>query len=157
MGRFASGVTIVTTVRDGVVSGMTANSFVSVSLEPQLVLVSLAHSSRMRDLLQETGRYAVSVLAEEQEPLSRHFAGLAHHAVEPVFEWRAELPLVEGALAHLCCRVVDAHPAGDHMLYVGEVEDLAYREGRPLLFYAGSYRTLGGSEAPPGAAMTTVI
>jgi flavin reductase (DIM6/NTAB) family NADH-FMN oxidoreductase RutF len=142
MGRFASGVTIVTSTGDGDVRGMTANGFVSVSVDPPLVLVSLARNRAMHDLVRDSGRYAVNVLGAEQEALSWHFAGQPIQRVSPEFVWRDGLPLIDGALAHVSCRVRDTHPAGDHTLYVGEVTGLDYRDGRPLVFYTGSYGSL---------------
>lgn len=147
LGRFATGVTVVTTIHeDGSPHGMTANAFVSVSLDPPLVLVSLDRNARMHDLLGVSDRYGISVLAEHQEPVSSHFARRAGGAVEPRFSWKDGLPFVDGALAQLGCRVVDRHPAGDHTLYIGRVEHLRHDSGRPLLFYTGRYGRLTPDE-----------
>jgi flavin reductase (DIM6/NTAB) family NADH-FMN oxidoreductase RutF len=140
-GRFATGVTIVTTKSEGTVHGMTANGFMSVSLRPPLVAVSIGNAARMKPLLDETGRYAVSILASEQRSLSRHFAGQPGETA-PTFLEAGDMPLLEGALAHIAVSVVDAHPAGDHTIYIGRVEHLDYREGQPLVFHAGGYRAL---------------
>lgn len=121
---------------------MTANAFTSVSLDPPLVLVSIANRARMNKRIRETGRYGVSILAGDQEPLSLHFAGAAHQPDLVRFVWRKEVPLLEGALVHLACTVVDSHPAGDHTLHVGRVEQLWYDDGHPLVFYTGSFRSL---------------
>lgn len=142
LGRFASGITVVTTVYEGETYGMTANAFVSVSMDPPLVLVSVDHRANMHKVLPHSGSYGVSVLTDKQEDLSQHFAGKPKEGQEIPFVWQHEMPLLEGALAHLVCRVVDAHPAGDHTLYIGEVEYLDYRDGAPLLFYTGAYRCL---------------
>jgi flavin reductase (DIM6/NTAB) family NADH-FMN oxidoreductase RutF len=136
MGRFATGVTVVTTIERDTVHGMTANGFLSVSLRPPLVLVSLGRC-RMNELLPRSGRYGVSVLAHDQQHFAAHFAAQKPAAVEPAFVWHHGLPLLEGALAHLSCRVVDVHRAGDHVLWIGEVEYLYHREDEPLLFYTG--------------------
>jgi flavin reductase (DIM6/NTAB) family NADH-FMN oxidoreductase RutF len=141
MGRFATGVTVVTTIDRDMIHGMTANAFLSVSLRPPLVLVSLGHC-RMSDMLPRTGRYGVSVLACDQEHFAAHFAAQRTSPVEPEFEWHHGLPLLDGALAHLVCRVVDVHPAGDHVLWIGEVEHIHQRDGEPLLFYTGRFGTL---------------
>jgi flavin reductase (DIM6/NTAB) family NADH-FMN oxidoreductase RutF len=141
MGRFATGVTVVTTTDGDTIHGMTANAFMSVSLHPPLVLVSLGRC-RMGEMLPRTGRYGVSVLAHDQEHLAAHFAAQRVSPVEPTFTWHDGLPLLDGALAHLGCRVVDVHPAGDHMLWIGEVEHLRYRDAEPLLFYTGRFGTL---------------
>jgi flavin reductase (DIM6/NTAB) family NADH-FMN oxidoreductase RutF len=141
MGRFATGVTVVTTTDREVIHGMTANAFLSVSLRPPLVLVSLGRC-RMSEMLPRAGRYGVSVLAHDQEHFAAHFAAQRVSSVEPSFVWHHGLPLLEGALAHIACRVVDVHQAGDHVLWIGEVEHLYHREGEPLLFYTGRFGTL---------------
>jgi flavin reductase (DIM6/NTAB) family NADH-FMN oxidoreductase RutF len=141
MGRFATGVTVVTTTHRDTIHGMTANAFLSVSLHPPLVLVSLGRC-RMSEMLPRTGRYGVSVLASDQEHFAAHFAGQRISPVDPEFVWHNELPLLEGALAHVGCRVVDVHSAGDHVLWIGEVEHLSHRDGEPLLFYTGRFGTL---------------
>jgi flavin reductase (DIM6/NTAB) family NADH-FMN oxidoreductase RutF len=141
MGRFATGVTVITTIDRDTIHGMTANAFLSVSLRPPLVLVSLGRC-RMNEMLPRTGRYGVSVLACDQEDFAAHFAAQRNAPNEPQFVWREGLPLLDGALAHIVCRVVDIHPAGDHVLWIGEVEHLHHRDGEPLLFYTGRFGTL---------------
>jgi flavin reductase (DIM6/NTAB) family NADH-FMN oxidoreductase RutF len=142
LGRFASGITVVTTVHEDAIHGMTANAFVSVSLDPPLVLVSIDNRANMHRILPESRRYGVSILSDKQEDLSQHFAGRPKEGGEIPFVERHGIPLLEGALAHLVCRVVDIHPAGDHTLYIGQVEYLDYDSGAPLLFYTGTYRNL---------------
>jgi flavin reductase (DIM6/NTAB) family NADH-FMN oxidoreductase RutF len=142
LGRFASGVTIVTT-RDSVrTHGMTANSFVSVSLDPPLILISVDNRAAMHTLLPVTRYFGVSVLAEDQHTLSNHFAGREVEGIEVPFVDKHDVPVIDGAVAHFVARVVDIHPAGDHTLYVGHVEHFETREGKPLVFHAGSYRKL---------------
>lgn len=141
-GRFASGVTVVTTSHDGHTHGMTANAFVSVSLDPPLVLVSVDRRAHLHQVLPSSRRYGVSVLADDQEALSDHFAGRAADGVEVEFVERMGMPLLAGALAYFVVQVVDMHPAGDHTLYIGRVEHFEAREGAPLLFHAGKYERL---------------
>jgi flavin reductase (DIM6/NTAB) family NADH-FMN oxidoreductase RutF len=141
MGRFATGVTVVTTVERQTVHGMTANGFLSVSLRPPLVLVSLGRC-KMNEMLPRSGRYGISVLAHDQLHFAAHFAAQKASPVEPTFTWQDGLPLLEGALAHLVCRVADVHRAGDHVLWIGEVEYLAHRDAEPLLFYTGRFGTM---------------
>jgi flavin reductase (DIM6/NTAB) family NADH-FMN oxidoreductase RutF len=141
MGRFATGVTVVTTIDRNTVHGMTANGFLSVSLRPPLVLVSLGRC-RMNEMLPKTGRYGISVLAEDQDHFAAHFAAQRPSPVEPEFVWHEGLPLLDGALAHVACRIVDAHRAGDHVLWIGEVEHLRHSDGEPLLFYTGRFGTV---------------
>jgi len=149
LGTFATGVTIVTTRSGDVVHGMTANGFMSVSLEPALVVVSVSTKARMHELLVRTRRYGVSVLAGEQEHVSRHFAGRPQEGSEIALVDVAGIPLVDGALTHVVARVVDAHPAGDHTLFIGEVLHFGHRPGEPLIFHSGAYRGLMASSVDP--------
>jgi flavin reductase (DIM6/NTAB) family NADH-FMN oxidoreductase RutF len=142
LGRFASGVTVVTAHYQGQTHGMTANAFVSVSLEPPLVLVSLDNRSGMHRILPQTRRYGVSVLAEDQEALSNHFAGKRDPALTAGFTMRDGIPLLDGAIAHFIVEVTEAHAAGDHTLYIGRVTHLAWRDAQPLLFYSGRYQQM---------------
>lgn len=143
LGMFVTGVTVITVVRGGQVHGMTANAFMSVSLRPPLVLISVDRRARMNALLHEGARYGISVLAAEQELLSNHFAGRAReNTPEPTFEIVHDTPLVQGAIAHLVARVVRSYWGGDHSLFLGQVEYARYGEGRPLLFHGGKYERL---------------
>jgi flavin reductase (DIM6/NTAB) family NADH-FMN oxidoreductase RutF len=139
LGRFATGVTVVTTARDGEVHAMTANAFTSVSLEPPLVLVSIDHRTRMHGLLPDTRHFGVSVLASDQERTAWHFAGRPMPDAADLFLWHGDIPLVRGAIAHVACTLYDAHEAGDHTLYLGEVQSIDDRPGTPLLFHGGEF------------------
>ncbi len=142
LGQFASGVTVVTT-RDasGRPHGLTVSAFCSVSLRPPLVLVCIDRRSEANAGMRESGLFAVSVLAEGQEDVSRRFAAHGRAKVQdfPFVEGGHGLPLVPGALAHLECRVRSAHDEGDHTVWVGEVRGLAAQPGPPLLHHAGAY------------------
>ena len=92
------------------------------------------------------GRYGVSVLAENQQVLSNHFAGHTVEGLHIRFTTRKDIPLLEGAVAYFVVQVIDAHPAGDHSLYIGRVEHFESRDDKPLLFYAGKYQQLGIAE-----------
>ena len=143
LGMFATGVTVLTTRRGDQVHGMTANAFMSVSLEPPLVLISLARQARLSSMLHEGTRYGVSVLADGQAGLSDRFAGREGGGLpEPRFVTVRETPLVDGALAHLVARVVRSYWGGDHSLFLGQVEYARYGEGRPLLFHRGQYERI---------------
>jgi len=142
MGRFATGVTVVTTGVDGDAHGMTANAFLSISLSPPLVLVSVDNRAKMAQHLALNARYGVNILSEKQERMSRHFGGRPQEGIHIPFVWHDATPLIEGCVAHIVARVVDIHPAGDHALYIGHVEYLKWWEKRPLLFYAGQYDQL---------------
>jgi flavin reductase (DIM6/NTAB) family NADH-FMN oxidoreductase RutF len=143
LGMFATGVTVITTRSGESVHGMTANAFMSVSLRPPLVLVSVDRRARMSNLLHEGVRFGVNVLEAAQVDLSDHFAGrAAEDTDEPRFELVHDTPLVEGALAHLVARVVRSYWGGDHSLFLGQVEYAHYGEGEPLLFHGGRYERL---------------
>ena len=142
LGLFATGVTIMTAMDGDNPHGMTANAFVSVSLAPPLVLVSVGHRSTMHRVVQGVDRYGVSILAEDQEEISNHFAGRPQPGLAVPFLDHDGVPLLDGALAHFVVRTTDAHAAGDHTLYIGEVEHFRLNGGRPLLFFGGRYRRL---------------
>jgi flavin reductase len=148
LGTFATGVTIVSTRADDLVHGMTANGFMSVSLEPALVVVSIAAGARMHEILLRTRRYGVSVLARDQEAVSRHFAGRPQEQ-EIVLSEAQGTPLVAGALTHVVADVVDAHTSGDHTLFIGEVIHFNHQAGEPLIFHSGTYRRLVSSPVDP--------
>jgi flavin reductase (DIM6/NTAB) family NADH-FMN oxidoreductase RutF len=143
LGMFATGVTVLTTRVGEQVHGMTANAFMSVSLQPPLVLISIDRRAKMGALMHEGTRFGVSVLEARQTGLSDRFAGrVADDLPEATFEIVHETPLVEGALAHLVARVVRSYWGGDHSLFLGQVEFARYGEGRPLLFHGGRYERL---------------
>jgi flavin reductase (DIM6/NTAB) family NADH-FMN oxidoreductase RutF len=143
LGMFATGVTVITTRVGDQVHGMTANAFTSVSLQPPLVLVSVDRRSRMNGLLHEGTHFAVNILEARQTALSDRFAGrIVEAAAEPTFSVVRETPVVDGALAHLVCRVVRSYWGGDHSLFLGRVEYARYGEGEPLLFHGGRYERL---------------
>jgi flavin reductase (DIM6/NTAB) family NADH-FMN oxidoreductase RutF len=142
MGRFATGVTVVTVGRGEHPHGMTANAFMSISLDPPLVLVSVDQRASMNQHLSVGVRYGVNVLSEQQEAIGRHFAGRPVDGLRLEFVWHGDTPLIEGCVAHVVARVVDVHPVGDHTLYIGHVEYLNWWEKRPLLFFSGQYEQL---------------
>jgi flavin reductase (DIM6/NTAB) family NADH-FMN oxidoreductase RutF len=145
LSQFASGVTVVTT-RDGEgrPQGLTVSSFCSVSMTPPMVLVCVDRRSEAHTGFQASGIFGVSVLAEHQEELSRRFAGGVDDKFAGIelVAGRSGAALIPGALAHLECRLVFAHPGGDHTIYVGEVESLSVFPGRPLLYHASGYHRL---------------
>jgi flavin reductase (DIM6/NTAB) family NADH-FMN oxidoreductase RutF len=148
IGHFATGVTVVTTARAGLLHGMTANAVASVSLDPLLMLVCVDKSAHMHAEVGAAQRFAVNILTDDQEDISRTFAattepeeeklqGVSYHIGEH------GCPLIEGALAYLECEVTQAVDAGDHTVFIasvlsGDVAD----DGAPLLFYRGGYRGL---------------
>jgi flavin reductase (DIM6/NTAB) family NADH-FMN oxidoreductase RutF len=146
MGRFPAGVTIVTVEVRGQRAGLTVASLVSLSLEPPLVGVAIRRDAALHELLRESGRFAVSLLAADQEALAQHFA----RGVPPIALWegiavrdRKGPPQLEGAVGWLDCRAKAEHPAGDHTFFVGDVEAAEAGPGtRPLVFYRQDYVTL---------------
>lgn len=138
-GRFATGITIVTTEIDGEIHGMTANGFMSVSLEPPLIVVSVGKKARSHDLIGQSMKYGVSVLTEDQQAFSNHFAGRPDENLTIPWEDLDGNKVIQGSLAQFSAKVVDAHEAGDHTLYIAEVTAMTCTEGRPVLYYYTGY------------------
>ena len=142
MGRFTTGVTVLTVDKeDGGVHGMTANAFMSVSLNPALVVVSVARTASMHGYLQTAGQFGISFLHAEQAEVSNHFAGRPDESLGEtlVYSRLAGAPVLENSLARISCRRWAAYDGGDHTLFVGEVIDLEADEADPLLYYRGRY------------------
>jgi flavin reductase (DIM6/NTAB) family NADH-FMN oxidoreductase RutF len=152
MGCFATGVTVITVDQDGEVHGMTANAFSSVSLDPMLVLVCVDHRARTHAHLHARKRFGINVLAENQRAISEYYARASEthqHADQAGAHFdrtQHGTPVLHGALAYLECRLHSAQDAGDHTIFIGEVEELVVREGDPLLFFRGNYRKMGGAQ-----------
>jgi flavin reductase (DIM6/NTAB) family NADH-FMN oxidoreductase RutF len=146
MAHFPTGVSVVTTAEDGARYGMTANSVTSVSLEPVILLVCLAREARTGGAVKRCGRFAVNLLRDDQEQISRHFAqpGGDHFEGLAFDEGPEGLPLLPGAIANVVCRVSEIVAAGDHDVVFGEVEECRVNGGNPLLFFLGGYRSLPG-------------
>lgn len=144
LGRFPTGVTIITTCTgQGKLEGLTANSFAALSLEPPLVLWSLSRKSASLDSFVQAGHFAINVLGAAQASLSHQFATPRAHKFE-----RAAFtpglngaPLLDGALASFECSTEHSLDGGDHLLFVGRVRRIRYGHGDPLIFNAGSYCT----------------
>jgi len=150
MGAFATGVTIITVDLDGEVHGMTANAFTSVSLDPMLVLVCVDHSTRTHAHLHSKKRFGINVLGEDHKAISEYYARQERSHEHAEVEAGARFdrtshgtPMLHGALAYLECRLQSAQEAGDHTIFIAEVEDVVLREGDPLLFFRGKYRKVG--------------
>ena len=146
LGRFASGITVVTTLdADERDVGMTVSAFCSVSLKPPLIQVCVDREASLYEALAQSTRFGVSILAAEQEALSRRFATAdSTRRFDGIGYRRGEsgVVLLEDALAHLECRIVASHEAGDHTMFIGEVESATARSTRPLLYYRGGYAQL---------------
>jgi flavin reductase (DIM6/NTAB) family NADH-FMN oxidoreductase RutF len=146
MGCFATGVTVITVDQDGEVHGMTANAFTSVSLDPMLVLVCVDYRARTHAHLHARKRFGVNVLCSDQQAISEYYARSSEthqHAEEAGahFDRTAQgTPVLQGALAYLECSLQRAENAGDHTIFIAEVEEVVVREGEPLLYFQGKYR-----------------
>jgi flavin reductase (DIM6/NTAB) family NADH-FMN oxidoreductase RutF len=157
LGQFATGVTVITAPRVTAgqtateAYGMTANSFTSVSLDPFLTLVCVDQRSHLLPLLKECRFFGVSVLKEHQQAISVYFAQSeqtqeAENMLGIRYRWtEGGIPLLEDALAQIVCRVVASYIAGDHTIFLGEVQSADLFPGEPLLFFRSRYRQL----APP--------
>ena len=148
MGRFATGVTVVTATGGRGPSGMTANAVCSLSLDPLLLLVCFDNAARTLDVVRETGRFGVNVLAAGQEGLARRFAskvaeadkfaGVGHHAHDGI-------PVLDGTHAWMACRLHELMPGGDHTIGVGAPTAIEEGVGEPLLWYRGAYGRFGAA------------
>jgi flavin reductase (DIM6/NTAB) family NADH-FMN oxidoreductase RutF len=148
IGCFPTGVTIITMAREGEVRGMTANAITSVSLEPLLLLICVDKRTITHRFLEEAKTFAVNILAEDQEHVSRALASrdsddarrLMGHPYHP---GQTGCPILDDCVAYLECRTTEVFPGGDHSIFIGEViwgEIL--REDPPLIFFRGKYRRL---------------
>ena len=154
LGSFATGVTVITVDYEGQVHGMTANAFASVSLDPLLVLVCVDHKARTHSHLQVRKRFGVNVLSEGQREISEYYARptQTHEDAEQEAGARFErtahgTPVLHDALAYLECRLHTAQDAGDHTIFIAEVEDVVVRDGEPLLYFRGAYRKIGQAKS----------
>jgi flavin reductase (DIM6/NTAB) family NADH-FMN oxidoreductase RutF len=154
MGQFATGVTIITVDLEGEghgeVHGMTANAFASVSLDPPLVLVCVDHSTRTHAHLHARKRFGINVLRQDQRAISEYYARPErdHDHAEAAAGARFDrtkhgTPMLHGTLAYMECRLHSSQVAGDHTIFIAQVEDVVVHEGDPLLFFRGKYRKVG--------------
>ena len=152
LGCFATGVTVITVDYEGDVQGMTANAFTSVSLDPQLILVCVDHRAKTHAHLHAKKRFGVNILAADQRRISEYYASpvRTHDQAEQVASARFDrtkhgTPVLHGALAYLECKLQTAQDAGDHTIFIAEVEEVVVRDGNPLLYFHGQYRGIAGS------------
>ncbi|AZV45231.1 flavin reductase family protein [Peribacillus asahii] len=141
MGRFATGVTVIATEVEGEAHGMTANAFMSVSLDPKLVVISIGEKAKILNKIKESGIFTVNILAADQQEMSMIFAGqIKDRQVE--FGRLDNKPVLPGAIAQVACEVSAEHVEGDHTLFIGKVTDIHLEEKEPLIFFNGKYRSL---------------
>jgi flavin reductase (DIM6/NTAB) family NADH-FMN oxidoreductase RutF len=145
LGRFASGVTVVTTKDSGGrLHGITVSAFCSVSLEPPLILVCIEKNTGSHYAFEQSDSFVVNLLREDQQYISDRFASylpdkFAEVKYHPGID---ELPVLEDVLANLECRLINSHVSGDHTIYVGEIERATVNNGKPLVYWHGNYRQL---------------
>ncbi|MDA1280515.1 MAG: flavin reductase family protein [Chloroflexi bacterium] len=147
--RFATGVTVITTIEPGgTVHGMTASSVASVSLNPPLILVVVGHERQSHGQIEKTGRFGLSILDSNQTGIAKHFATPpeTRGRTDPLHianlaEALPTTPVIAGAIAAMGCRVTAAHQAGDHTVFIGEVEAIRVGDGEPLVWFQ---RQFGG-------------
>ncbi len=151
VGHFATGVTVITTCDGDRLHGMTANAVSSLSLDPVMVLVCVEKTTYSHQLITDSGVFAVNILGEDQEALSRVFAKKSEPEVgslrgQPFRLGTTEVPLLAGCLAFIECRVKSILDGGDHSIFLGEVvsEGVDHPDVKPLLFYRGGYHSLAG-------------
>ena len=142
MSKFATGVTVITTEHEGQAHGMTANAFMSVSLDPKLVVISIGEKARCLNKIRESKSFAVNILAEDQQDYSMIFAGQKKDGVAITFDRLADVPVLSDVLAQISCDVVSEYVEGDHTLFIGKVKAIQLEDKKPLVFFAGQYRSL---------------
>lgn len=145
LGRFASGVTVITSKdQSGHLHGITVSAFASVSLEPPLVLICIDKTTGTHHALSETEAFVVNVLRDDQQYLSDRFASYLPHKFDEVEHTKGinDLPVISDALANLECRLVNRFDGGDHTVYIGQIERATVRDGEPLIYWHGNYRKL---------------
>ena len=149
MGRFATGVTVVAARHGPLLAGMTANAIASISIDPPLMMASIARKAETHGAIVGSHAFAVSVLSQDQRDLADCFAQpttadkLKRFCDAAWHEAETGSPILEGALAYFDCRLTARHEGGDHALFIGEIVAAGYREdAEPLLWYASGYREL---------------
>ncbi|WP_203362868.1 flavin reductase family protein [Bacillus sp. REN10] len=142
MGKFATGVNVILTEVDGDVHGMTANAFMSVSLDPKLVVISIGERAQMLEKIKQSQKFTVNMLAADQQELSMIFAGQIKEKREVSFDRLADQPVLAGSVAQITCEVTAEHVEGDHILFIGNVTAIELAEREPLIYFSGRYRSL---------------
>lgn len=152
MGRFATGVTVVAARHGPLLAGMTANAIASISIDPPLMMASIARKAETHGAIIGSHAFAVSVLARDQRDLAQCFAQattadkLKRFCDAAWHEAETGSPILEGALAYFDCRLSARHDGGDHAIFIGEIVAAGYREdAEPLLWYASDYHRLAAT------------
>jgi flavin reductase (DIM6/NTAB) family NADH-FMN oxidoreductase RutF len=142
MGSFATGVTVILADAGGEVRGMTANAFLSASLDPPLCVVSVRNDAQMYPHLTAAQAFSVNILSSVQEDLARHFAGRPPASTLPPLQRQAGIPALADAAAQLTADIAATHPCGDHTLFVGRIRWMSASDRPPLLYHGGRFGAL---------------
>ncbi|RFO96703.1 flavin reductase [Rhodoferax lacus] len=140
MGRFTTGVTAISWDHDGEPMAMTVNAFMSISISPPLLAVSVKDASRFHRQITEQSQFAVNVLSQDQADISRHFGGSPQEGIGRPFSYRDGVPVINGAIVSFICKAENIIQAGDHHIYTGAIEVISdIEELEPLIFFGGKY------------------
>lgn len=142
MGSFATGVTVITTKVAEEVHGMTANAFMSISLNPKLVAISIGENAKMLQHIKDSRQFAINILSSEQQHISKQFSGQLNLKSEITFGSFKGLPVLKDPLAIVTCVLHSEFVAGDHTIFIGQVTGVKLEEKSPLLYSQGKYREL---------------
>lgn len=148
MSRFATGVTVITVMADGQTQGMTANAFMSGSLDPPLCVVSVARRARMHGHLSKADRFAVNILATGQADIANHFAGRLAPGLEVSFGVTDGVPTLDAVAARITADVEASHDCGDHSLFIGHIRTMTAFSREPLIYHTGHYTELVSEQGP---------
>jgi flavin reductase len=142
MGRFASGVTVITAEANDAIRGMTANAFMSGSLTPPLCIISIAKRARMHAHLVAAGKFGVNILANGQDNLAAHFAGTPNPHLEVVYEHVGGIPTLKDASAYMTADTIATHDCGDHTIFIGHIHFMSADHRPPLVYHSGHYAAI---------------
>ena len=142
MGSFATGVTVITTEIDGKIHGMTANAFMSISLNPKLIAISIGERARMLQHINDSNQFAINILASNQINESKQFSGQLNLEHEVAFASYKGLPILQNALAVITCSLHSQYKVGDHTIFIGQVTGVKLEQYDPLIYSQGKYREL---------------
>ena len=152
MGRFASGLTVITAEASGEIRGMTASAFMSGSLDPPLIVISVARKARMHEHLLAAGRFGVNILCADQRDIATHFAGRAVEGLNAAFAVRDGIPILEACETVITATIETTYACGDHTIFLGRILTLTADDQPPLLYHAGHFRVLASDEAGSGTS-----
>ncbi|MGN8644792.1 flavin reductase family protein [Gracilibacillus sp. HCP3S3_G5_1] len=141
MSKFATGITVVTSEFDDDIHGMTVNAFMSVSLEPQLITISLDSKTKLYQNVDKIKRFGISILREQQQEVSMIFAKQIKKEFND-FTTFDGIPVIANSLTTLACTLVNTVEAGDHLLMIAEVDKIKIDEGNPILYYDSTYKRI---------------